>query len=118
MTGESSSEDDIKKLREMQQQKVDQIDHKIENSISIKNLDYTTTKNDLQCHFKSCGSVKNTTILYDHKKKIITAAYIEFKTNNGAVLALSLNNSLLKGKCIVVKKKAAPQIKKLFNKNF
>eukprot|EP00347_Sterkiella_histriomuscorum_P003671 403363390 len=75
-------------------------------SIFIKNVDYKTTKNDLEDHFKECGQITRCTIATDkHSGQPLGHAYIEFATLEGAQRSKLLNESLFKGRQITVQPK-------------
>lgn len=68
-------------------------------SAYVGNLDPTTTPEDLQRHFQSCGVINRITILCD---KILGTpkgfAYIEFTEQDHVQNAIAMNESLLKGR--------------------
>jgi polyadenylate-binding protein 2 len=72
-------------------------------SIYVGDVDYSTTPEDLQKHFLSCGVIQRVTILCDkftgHPKGF---AYVEFADANSVQIALALNQSLLNNRPIKV----------------
>ncbi|KAI8620627.1 hypothetical protein BC830DRAFT_1160391 [Chytriomyces sp. MP71] len=110
-------EEEAKKLKEMQEQvekeaagsgvltdeaKAD-IDSK---SVYVGNVDYSSTPEELQAHFQACGSINRITILCDkftgHPKGF---AYVEFTEVSAIETALTLNESLFKGRLLKVTSK-------------
>jgi polyadenylate-binding protein 2 len=65
-------EDEAAKLREMQAS-LDRTDHELRESkedidarsIFVGNVDYAATPEEIQNHFRSCGSINRVTILLD-----------------------------------------------------
>ncbi|KAI8844245.1 hypothetical protein BC829DRAFT_419848 [Chytridium lagenaria] len=109
-------EEEAAKLREMQEQvekemnaaaSPDQsIQQKAEvdsRSVYVGNVDYTSTPEEIQAHFQSCGTINRVTILCDkwtgHPKGF---AYVEFADPSLVSNALALNDSLFKGRLIKV----------------
>ena len=72
-------------------------------SVYISNVDYSTTPEDLQSHFQSCGTINRVTILCDkwtgHPKGY---AYIEFADATSVTNAVVLSDSMFKGRLIKV----------------
>ncbi|RKO94453.1 hypothetical protein BDK51DRAFT_20545 [Blyttiomyces helicus] len=72
-------------------------------SIYIGNVDYSATPEEIQAHFRSCGTINRVTILCDkwtgHPKGF---AYVEFADPSLVSTALVLNDSLFKGRLIKV----------------
>ncbi|CAI4223164.1 unnamed protein product [Auanema sp. JU1783] len=72
-------------------------------SVYVGNVEYGVTAEELEGHFHGCGSVNRVTILCDkftgHPKGF---AYIEFADREGAQHALTMSDSLLKGRQIKV----------------
>ncbi|KAK4158645.1 Polyadenylate-binding protein 2 [Cladorrhinum sp. PSN259] len=101
------------KLREMQatldQARHDLSDDKedIDNrSIFVGNVDYSTSPEELQAHFQSCGSINRVTILLDKfTGQPKGYAYVEFSEPNLVAQALVLNDSVFKGRNIKVEPK-------------
>ncbi|KAJ3104915.1 cytoplasmic RNA-binding protein [Phlyctochytrium planicorne] len=104
------------KLREMQEQaekdmnagtaSADSIQQKAEvdaRSVYVGNVDYSSTPEEIQAHFQSCGTINRVTILCDkwtgHPKGF---AYVEFADPSPISNALALNDSLFKGRLIKV----------------
>ncbi|XP_068698177.1 polyadenylate-binding protein 2-like [Montipora capricornis] len=75
-------------------------------SVYVGNVDYSATAEELEQHFHGCGSVNRVTILCDkfsgHPKGF---AYIEFTEKDGVDNAVSLDESLFKGRQIKVNPK-------------
>jgi polyadenylate-binding protein 2 len=72
-------------------------------SVYVGNVDYSSTPEEIQAHFQSCGVINRVTILCDkwtgHPKGF---AYVEFADPNVVSNALALNDSLFKGRLIKV----------------
>jgi len=104
-------EEEAAKLREMQAQVEKEMNLTSEEdkeaidqrSIYVGNVDYAATPEDLQNHFQSCGTINRVTILCDkwtgHPKGY---AYVEFADPSLVTNAMSLDNSLLRGRAIKV----------------
>jgi polyadenylate-binding protein 2 len=66
-------EDEAAKLREMQTQLDSSSNHELRESkedidsrsVFVGNVDYSATPEEIQTHFKSCGSINRVTILLD-----------------------------------------------------
>lgn len=75
-------------------------------SVYVGNVDYSATAEELEQHFHGCGSVNRVTILCDkftgHPKGF---AYIEFADKESVDNAVSLDDSLFKGRQIKVSPK-------------
>lgn len=75
-------------------------------SIYVGNVDYSSTPEELQQHFHSCGTINRVTILCDkytgHPKGF---AYIEFAEKDSVANAVLLNESLFKGRQLKVNAK-------------
>merc|ERR1719487_1420533 len=75
-------------------------------SVYIGSVDYGSTPEELQEHFKSCGQVNRITILVDkysgHPKGF---AYIEFADEQSVQNSLLLNGSLFRGRQLKVMQK-------------
>jgi len=75
-------------------------------SIYVGNVDYSTTPEELQEFFQSCGAVNRITILCDkfsgHPKGY---AYVEFKDADAIVNAMILNESEFKGRPLKISPK-------------
>ncbi|TPX55323.1 hypothetical protein PhCBS80983_g05414 [Powellomyces hirtus] len=106
-------EQEAQKLREMQAQvekdmggstNGDESKEDVDSrSIYIGNVDYSSTPEEIQGHFQSCGTINRVTILCDkwtgHPKGY---AYVEFADPAIVNNALVLNDSLFKGRIIKV----------------
>lgn len=75
-------------------------------SVHVSNVDYSSTPEEIQAYFQSCGSISRVTILTDkfsgHPKGY---CYIEFVDPASIQNALVLNDSLFKGRVIKVASK-------------
>eukprot|EP00894_Picocystis_sp_ML_P001386 jgi/Pico_ML_1/51903/g367.t1 len=71
-------------------------------SVYVGNVDYSCTPEELQQHFKSCGTVNRVTILTDKLGNPKGFAYIEFLEVDAVPNALLLSESELKGRSIKV----------------
>jgi len=102
-------EEEDEKLRKMQEELESSTDsgtNKEEadaRSVYIGNVDYSTTPEELQQHFHSCGTINRVTILCDkwtgHPKGF---AYIEFADKDSVPNAVLLNETLFKGRQLKV----------------
>ncbi|OJT10488.1 Polyadenylate-binding protein 2 [Trametes pubescens] len=72
-------------------------------SIYVGNVDYSATPEEIQQHFQACGVINRVTILCDkftgHPKGY---AYVEFSETEHVDAALSMDNSLFRGRLIKV----------------
>jgi len=72
-------------------------------SIFVGNVDYSTTPEELQQHFHSCGTINRVTIVCDkwtgHPKGY---AYIEFADKDAVSNSVLLNETLFKGRQLKV----------------
>ncbi|KAK4110067.1 RNA-binding domain-containing protein [Canariomyces notabilis] len=101
------------KLREMQasldqtRQELSEDKEDVDNrSIFVGNVDYSTSPEELQAHFQSCGSINRVTILLDKfTGQPKGYAYVEFSEPNLVAQALVLNDSVFKGRNIKVEPK-------------
>ncbi|KAL2264955.1 hypothetical protein VTJ83DRAFT_7465 [Remersonia thermophila] len=101
------------KLREMQasldqaRQDLTEDKEEIDNrSIFVGNVDYSTSPEELQAHFQSCGSINRVTILLDKfTGQPKGYAYVEFSEPALVAQALVLNDSVFKGRNIKVEPK-------------
>ncbi|KAF7776371.1 hypothetical protein Agabi119p4_4764 [Agaricus bisporus var. burnettii] len=75
-------------------------------SVYVGNVDYGATPEEIQGHFQSCGTINRVTILCDkftgHPKGY---AYVEFAESEHVDAALSMDNSLFRGRLIKVTSK-------------
>eukprot|EP00039_Didymoeca_costata_P019541 m.337943 g.337943 ORF g.337943 m.337943 type:complete len:211 (-) comp18270_c0_seq1:44-676(-) len=77
-------------------------------SIFVGNCDYSATDDELKAHFvgRGCGEISRLLIRKDKfTQRPLGCAYIEFKDQESVELALSLHDSLFKGRQITVAKK-------------
>jgi len=74
-----------------------------DRSIYVGNVDYSSSPEEIQAHFQACGTINRVTILCDkftgHPKGY---AYVEFADPAFVETAMSLNESLFKGRLIKV----------------
>merc|ERR1719194_231809 len=95
----------LKKLTDSVEEVGDGIDREEidKRSVYIGNVDYGSTPEELQEHFKSCGQINRITILVDkytgHPKGF---AYIEFADEQSVQNSLLLNGSLFRGRQLKV----------------
>lgn len=69
----------------------------------VGQVDYDATPNELQSHFEACGTINRVTILCDKfTGRPKGYAYIEFADLDGAENALTLENSVFKGRNLKV----------------
>ncbi|KAF2100542.1 hypothetical protein NA57DRAFT_37454, partial [Rhizodiscina lignyota] len=106
----SEMEAEAAKLREMQTE-LDQQTHDLrENkedidarSVFVGNVDYGASPEEIQNHFRTCGSINRVTILLDkftgHPKGY---AYVEFTEPSLVAQALVLNESTFRGRALKV----------------
>eukprot|EP00871_Galdieria_phlegrea_P003719 jgi/Galph1/4348/GphlegSOOS_G2998.1 len=99
-------EEEANRLKEVQEQSASEVPSTEEvdrRSIYVGNVDYGATPEELQSHFKECGTINRVTILCDrftgHPKGF---AYIEFAMEEGANNAVFLNESLFRGRTLKV----------------
>jgi len=122
--GSSAGDEEIealkKKLRDMEEEdaKLRRMQDDLENSndvgslnkdemdsrsIFVGNVDYSTTPEELQQHFHSCGTINRVTIVCDkwtgHPKGY---AYIEFADKDAVSNSVLLNETLFKGRQLKV----------------
>merc|ERR1719201_290453 len=72
-------------------------------SVYIGNVDYGSTPEELQEHFKSCGQISRITILVDkYTGNPKGFAYIEFADEQSVQNSLLLNGSLFRGRQLKV----------------
>lgn len=75
-------------------------------SVYVGNVDYSATATELEQHFHGCGSVNRVTILCDkftgHPKGF---AYVEFAEKDSVETAVTLSDTLFKGRQIKVSAK-------------
>merc|ERR1719169_344986 len=75
-------------------------------SVYIGNCDYGSTPEELQEHFKSCGSINRITILVDkYSGSPKGFAYVEFADEQSVQNSLLLNGSLFRGRQLKVTQK-------------
>merc|ERR1712176_458509 len=91
----------LKKLTESVEEQFEGIDSEEvdKRSVYVGSVDYGSTPEELQEHFKSCGQINRMTILVDkytgHPKGF---AYIEFADEQCVQNSLLLNGSLFRGR--------------------
>ncbi|XP_038997480.1 polyadenylate-binding protein 3-like [Hibiscus syriacus] len=71
-------------------------------SVFVGNVDYACTPEEVQQHFKSCGTVNRVTILTDKYGQPKGFAYVEFLEAEAVQEALVLNESELHGRRLKV----------------
>ncbi|KAJ7638606.1 hypothetical protein FB45DRAFT_740803 [Roridomyces roridus] len=73
-------------------------------SVYVGNVDYSATPEEIQGHFQACGTINRVTILCDkftgHPKGF---AYVEFAEPEHIETALTMDNSLFRGRLIKVR---------------
>ncbi|KAJ9534579.1 hypothetical protein QJQ45_022068, partial [Haematococcus lacustris] len=74
-------------------------------SIYVGNVDYSCTPEELQQHFKACGTVNRVTILTDKFGSPKGFAYVEFLEVDAVGNAILLDNTELRGRNIKVVQK-------------
>lgn len=103
-------EDEAAKLREMQttldnttgdlRESKEDIDSR---SVFVGNVDYAATPEEIQTHFRSCGSINRVTILLDKfTGQPKGYAYVEFTEPSLVNNALVLNDSVFRGRNLKV----------------
>jgi len=103
-------EEEATKLREMQatldrenndlREDKEDIDSR---SIFVGNVDYSSSPEEIQAHFQSCGSINRVTILLDKFTGTPKGyAYVEFSEPAFVAQALVLNESVFKGRNLKV----------------
>ncbi|TDL29326.1 RNA-binding domain-containing protein [Rickenella mellea] len=74
-----------------------------DRSVYVGNVDYSASPEEIQAHFQACGTINRVTILCDkftgHPKGY---AYVEFADPSFVETAVTLNESLFKGRLIKV----------------
>ncbi|KXN69386.1 hypothetical protein CONCODRAFT_59359 [Conidiobolus coronatus NRRL 28638] len=77
--------------------------HAVSYTLFISNYPYNTTKEDVEEHFQSCGSLKSVRLLTDKQtKKPKGFGFIDFTDHESSVKALDLHLSNFKGRQIKV----------------
>lgn len=76
-----------------------------ERSIYVGNVDYSTTNEELQAFFVSCGVVVRVTILNDKWTGPKGYAYVEFKEPESVLNAMILNETPFKGRQLKISPK-------------
>merc|ERR1719198_395167 len=102
-------EDEAEQLRKIQEQVEEQMqgegaesNETDARSVYVGNVDYSTTPEELQEHFASCGTVNRVTILCDRGGNPKGYAYIEFAETDAIEPAVLLNESEFKGRQLKV----------------
>eukprot|EP00747_Dinoflagellata_sp_TGD_P166876 gnl/TRDRNA2_/TRDRNA2_190364_c0_seq1.p1 gnl/TRDRNA2_/TRDRNA2_190364_c0~~gnl/TRDRNA2_/TRDRNA2_190364_c0_seq1.p1 ORF type:complete len:194 (-),score=50.52 gnl/TRDRNA2_/TRDRNA2_190364_c0_seq1:95-676(-) len=98
----------LKKLTDSVQDAGDGVDREeVDNrSVYIGNVDYGSTPEELQEHFKSCGQINRITILVDkYTGSPKGFAYVEFSDPQEVQNSLLLNGSLFRGRQLKVVQK-------------
>mmetsp|Transcript_58931 Transcript_58931/g.140670 ORF Transcript_58931/g.140670 Transcript_58931/m.140670 type:complete len:207 (-) Transcript_58931:66-686(-) len=96
----------LKKLTDAAEEQGGDPEEVDKRSVYVGNVDYGTTPEELQEHFKACGHTNRITILIDkftgHPKGF---AYIEFADEQTVQNSLLLNGSLFRGRQLKVTQK-------------
>lgn len=95
----------LKKLTDSVEETADGIDQEEvdKRSVYVGNVDYGSTPEELQEHFKSCGQINRITILVDkYTGSPKGFAYIEFADEQSVQNSLLLNGSLFRGRQLKV----------------
>ena len=72
-------------------------------SIFVGNVDFGGTPEEIQAHFSSCGTINRVTILCDKfTGRPKGYAYVEFADKDSVTNAMALNESVFRGRPIVV----------------
>ncbi|RKP10063.1 hypothetical protein THASP1DRAFT_34223 [Thamnocephalis sphaerospora] len=107
-------EQEAAKLKEMQAKVVKEMSSELgedkeeadARSVYVGNVDYGATPEEVQAHFQSCGTINRITILCDkwtgHPKGF---AYVEFADIASVANAVTLNDSLFRGRQLKVSAK-------------
>jgi len=96
--GEEGQEGD-----ESQPAEIQQTNEQDARSVYVKNVDYSSTKEEVGDFFKSCGKITRVTIITDkYTGNPKGYAYIEFADKEGAENAIYLSDSTFKGRTISV----------------
>ena len=105
-TEELTNKDKNKEINQPQLQEEDKdrsSEEADKKSIYIKNVDFSTTPEELEEHFKKCGDINRITILCDKYTGVPKGyAYIEFNSVESKEKSKGLNDSLFKGRQIKV----------------
>ncbi|KAI9594935.1 hypothetical protein BDF19DRAFT_471467 [Syncephalis fuscata] len=104
-------EQEAAKLKEMQAQVVQEMSSEMSEdkeeadarSVYVGNVDYGATPEEVQAHFQSCGTINRITIICDkwtgHPKGF---AYVEFADIASVANAVTLDDSLFRGRQLKV----------------
>jgi RNA recognition motif-containing protein len=68
-------------------------------------VDYSVTQQQLEEHFKECGTIKRSTIQKTAEGRSKGFAYMEFESKEAQQRSLKMNESLLNGRNITVEPK-------------
>ncbi len=72
-------------------------------SVFVTNVDFSTTPEELQAHFRACGTINRITILVDRNTgRPRGHAYVEFADPAHVANAMALNDSLFRNRIIKV----------------
>jgi len=101
MTEASETHENSERLQEgLSSAAQDEVDRR---SVHVANVDYGSTPQELQEHFRSCGSINRITIMVDkftgHPKGF---AYIEFTETDSVSSALLLSDTVFRGRQLKV----------------
>lgn len=91
----------MRKLSEEQEKKSEDA-----KSVFLQNVDYASTKEELEILFEDCGTIARITILKDKINNIPKGnAYIEFEDSESVEHALMLSGTMLRNRSIKVSPK-------------
>ncbi|ELA46060.1 hypothetical protein VCUG_02451 [Vavraia culicis subsp. floridensis] len=113
---DTDEDNDLQRLQRMQDQFLQKEEPVTANSVIIRNLDHTITRQVLIKHLHACGTIKSVEIPQVRKagqSKQITKnyAFVEFMNRSSVDIAMSLNNKL-----VINGKRVSIGRKKVFNK--
>ena len=95
--------DEAHELDEQLPPEIQQSSEQDARSVYVKNVDYSSTKEEVTEFFKSCGKITRVSIICDkYTGNPKGFAYIEFAEKEGAENALILSDSTFKGRNITV----------------
>ncbi|ELQ75490.1 Splicing factor RNPS1, SR protein superfamily, partial [Trachipleistophora hominis] len=106
-------DNDLERLQRMQDQFLQKDEPVTANSVIVRNLDHTITKQVLIKHLHACGTIKSVEIPQARKSGQPTKnyAFVEFMNRSGVNIAMSLNNKL-----VINGRRLSISRKKVFNK--
>ncbi|GAA5987602.1 hypothetical protein JCM11641_005379 [Rhodosporidiobolus odoratus] len=74
-------------------------------SIYVGNVDYSSTPEEIQQHFASCGTINRVTILFDKYTGPKGYAYVEFASSDLVQNAILLDQTMFRGRLLKVSAK-------------